>query len=108
MTVKLSVYLCIKIERLTLKYTPVDFQTLHIFTESCRKCPRIVNPVGLLETEGVGKTVLRKGGSCLLLHTMQHTSRLESAARPGEKLMSITDIQIDGSTQSKIIRETRC
>jgi len=57
---------------LTQKYKPVDFQTLHIFTESCSKCPRIVNPVGLFEPDGEDKTFLRIGGSCLLLHTMQH------------------------------------
>jgi hypothetical protein len=39
--------------------------------------------LGLLETEGEGKTVLRKGGSCLLLHTVQHPSRLESATKAG-------------------------
>ena len=55
---------------------PVDFQTLHIFTESCRKCPRIVTLIGLLEPEGAGETAFRKGGSCLLLHTRQHPADL--------------------------------
>jgi hypothetical protein len=79
------------------KIYTVDFHTLHIFTESCGTCPRIVTFIRLIETEGEEKTVLRKGGSYLLLHTVQHPSRLESATITGEKSMSITGTHIDGS-----------
>jgi len=57
----------------------VNFHILHVFTESYKTCPRTVTLIGLLESEGEDKTILRKGGSYLLLHTVQHLSRLESA-----------------------------
>lgn len=65
------------------KIYEVKFHILHVFTESSRTCPRIFTLLGLLETQREGKTVLRKGGSCLLLHTVQHPCRLESASKAG-------------------------
>jgi hypothetical protein len=76
----------------------LDFNTLRTFTESCSAFPRVVTLIGLLESEGEGNAVLRKGGSCLLLDTVQHHSRLESTTAAGEKSVSFTDSYIDGST----------